>query len=264
MKQIPKQATCSKSQNKILQNINKSLTQEQRDALEQPLSVIELFKALLKMKPGKSPGIDGLPMEFYMVFWPEIKDEFLELVNECHDKLIMSKTMRTAVLSLLFKKGDKKLLKNWRPVSLLCVDYKIIAAALSLRLKCALRFLISTDQTCSIPGRTILSNLRLTRDIMSYARNEKLEGVVLNLDQEKAFDRVDHDFLHKVMEKMNIGPYFRTWIKTLYAAITSNITNNGYLSAPVFISRGVRQGCPLSALLYVIVAETLGGHPIIT
>ena len=253
-----KQATCSKSQNKILQNINKSLTQEQRDALEQPLSVIELFKALLKMKPGKSPGIDGLPMEFYMVFWPEIKDEFLELVNECHDKLIMSKTMRTAVLSLLFKKGDKKLLKNWRPVSLLCVDYKIIAAALSLRLKCALRFLISTDQTCSIPGRTILSNLRLTRDIMSYARNKKLEGVILNLDQEKAFDRVDHDFLHKVMEKMNIGPYFRTWIKTLYAAITSNITNNGYLSAPVFISRGVRQGCPLSALLYVIVAETLG------
>ena len=263
-----KQQTCPNSQQYLLKNIKRSLTQDQRFDLDKPLLQTELFKALTKMKPGKSPGIDGLPMEFYMVFWPEIKDDFYELVRECHEQMLMSKTMRTAIISLLFKKGNKKLLQNWRPVSLLCVDYKIIAAALSIRLKHKLRYLISHDQTCSIPTRSILSNLRLTRDIMSYARNKNLEGVILNLDQEKAFDRVDHEFLDKVMQKMNIGPYFRTWVKTFYAAITSHIANNGYLSATIFILRGVRQGCPLSALLYVIFAETLGEavrcHPHIT
>ena len=253
-----KRPTCTNSQDYLLNNLDKELDASQRAKLDQPLTKEDLFKALTKMKPGKSPGIDGLPMEFYLVFWPEIKDDFFELVNHVHKNNIMSKTMREAILTLIFKKGEKKRLQNWRPISLLCVDYKIITAALANKLKYQLPHIISTDQTCSIPGRSILSNLRLMRDIIRYARDKSFEGVILSLDQKKAFDRVDHDFLDKVMQKMNIGPYFRTWVKTIYTNISCNISNNGYLSAPVHISRGVRQGCPLSALLYVILAETFG------
>ena len=104
--------------------------------------------------------------------------------------------MRTAILTLLFKKRDRKELSNWRPISLLCADYKIIATALARRLKVLLHVLISPVETCCIPNRNIFANLRLTKDIMIYAREINIQAVLLNLDQEKAFDRVDHGFLY--------------------------------------------------------------------
>ena len=142
----------------------------------------ELYGALLKLKPGKSPGIDGLPMEFYVTFWDVIGNEFFQLVNSCQKDMLMSKSMQTAILTLLYKKGEKTNLNNWRPISLLCADYKIIAKALSIRLKNLLHILISSDQTCSVPNRNIFSNLRLTRDVMKYARDKGIQAVLVNLD----------------------------------------------------------------------------------
>ena len=253
-----KEPTCSKSQEKLLKNLNRKLSSTQKARLDKDFSKEELFSALLKLKAKKSPGIDGLPMEFYVIFWPIIGDEFTELVKSCQSDLVMSKSMQTAVLALLYKKGDKKDLNNWRPISLLCADYKIIAKALSMRLQKLLHVLVSPDQTCGIPSRNIYSNLRLTRDVMRYARDKGIQAILVNLDQEKAFDRVDHGFLDKVLQTMNIGPVFRRWIKTFYTGICCIIKNNGNLSQPVWVQRGVRQGCPLSPLLYVLVAETFG------
>ena len=253
-----KQSTNTQCQNQLLLNLTRKLNSEQSQDLEKPYSKEELFRALLRMKRGKSPGIDGLPMEFYLFFWSDIQDDFLEVVSSSYDNSILSKIMRTAILTLVFKKGDKRRLKNWRPISLLCADYKIIAAAMAGRLKKLLAHLTSPDQTCSVPKRSIFSNLRITRDLIKFTKDKNIEAVILNLDQEKAFDRVDHDFMDKVLNTMNIGPNFRKWVKTLYSQILCKIYNNGNLSAAVTIMRGVRQGCPLSALLYILIAETLG------
>ena len=93
---------------------------------------------------------------------------------------------------------------------------------------------------------------------MSYLATRKSNDLILiNLDQEKAFDRVNRTFLNKVMEWMNFGLSFRHWLEIMYKSATSNITNNGYLSGPVHLHRGIRQGCPLSPLLYTLVIETL-------
>ena len=169
----------------------------------------------------------------------------------------LSITQKQAILKLLYKKAERDDLKNWRPISLLCSDYKIITKSLANRLQLVLHEIIKVDQTCGIPGRSIFSNLRLYRNVISHAQQKRLCGFFIALDQEKAFDRVRHDFLLKVMEKFSFGATFINWIKTIYSQNESFVLLNGYLSLPINIHRGVRQGCPLSALLYLLTAEVL-------
>ena len=97
----------------------------------------------------------------------------------------------------------------------------------------------------------------MLRDLIDLVDKEESQAAFLFLDQEKAFDRVNHAFLYKTMEAFGIGKEFINWIKVLYSNATTKIKINGYLSANVPLNRGVRQGCPLSSLLYVLVVEVL-------
>ena len=123
------------------------------------------------------------------------------------------------------------------------------------RLKQVLPEIISEEQNCSIPNRTIFNNLFLIRDIITYTKEKNNHFYLLQVDQEKAFDKIDRIFLFKTMEKMGISPIFINFIKTLYKQNTSMITNNGFLSEQIPLQRGLRQGCPLSLPLYVIQGE---------
>ena len=138
------------------------------------------------------------------------------------------------------------------------MDYKIATKCLATRLRKVLPLIISEDQTCGVPDRSIFENLFLIRDTIDFAREKDLPLAVIALDQEKAFDRVNRNFLNRVLEKFNFGPSFRRWVKIIYEDTSSAITNNGWLSSYFAQTRGVRQGCPLSPLLYCLVAETLG------
>ena len=170
----------------------------------------------------------------------------------------LSDTQRRGILRLLFKKDDPLELKNWRPISLLNTDYKICTKVLANRLRKVLPRIINKDQTCGIPDRSIYENLFLLRDTIDYVQHRHLSAAIISLDQEKAFDRVNHEFLHRVLSRFNFGPYFRRWVNVVYNNITSHVINNGWLSSPFRLERGVRQGCPLSPLLYCLVVETLG------
>ena len=97
----------------------------------------------------------------------------------------------------------------------------------------------------------------MIRDLTDLVDMDDSEGAFIFLDQEKAYDRVDHDFLYKILEKFGIGPVFINWIKKLYSNASTVIKINGHLSANVPLKRGVRQGCPLSSSLYVFVIEIL-------
>ena len=78
------------------------------------------------------------------------------------------------------------------------------------------------------------------------------------IDQEKAFDRVSHSFLLKTLKQFNFGPAFISWIETILTDMKSQVKANGYLTEEINVTRGIRQGCPISALLYVLIAEVLG------
>ena len=100
-------------------------------------------------------------------------------------------------------------------------------------------------------------NLALLRDIVNYTSNNNLPAVILSLDQEKVFDRVEQPFLHQVLATMGFGPSFQKWIKIMYTDVRSAIQINGYQSNFFSVTQGVFQGCPLSPLLYILVAEAM-------
>jgi exonuclease III len=229
-----------------------------RELLDQPMSDQELTEALKLLKNGKSPGSDGLVREFYIFFWNRIKNLVCDSLKSGLDTGKLSIDQRRAILTLLPKKDkDARYIKNWRPLSLLNTDYKILAKALALRLQTYLPDIINTDQSGCIKGRSTFSNIRSTIDIMNYAKEHNIPGYIAFIDYEKAFDTVKWKFLYKCLERMNFGDYYINCIKTLYKDIGTHVSNCGHLGEQFSPSRGIRQGCPISANLFVLVVEML-------
>ena len=143
-------------------------------------------------------------------------------------------------------------MRNWRPISLLNVDFKLAARAIAARLLKVIHLVVAEDQTYGVLWRYIGENVAFLRDVVSYAT------IILSLDQEKAFDTVDWSFMYATLRKMGFGTSFLKWVNVFYTGVESSVNVNGYLSSFFSLSRGVRQGCPLSPLLYGLVAEVLG------
>ena len=115
--------------------------------------------------------------------------------------------------------------------------------------------IILVEQNCSIPQRTIFNNLFLIRDLIKYTTEKNNKFYLLPIDQEKTFDKIDRPFLFKNMEKLGLSKNFVKFIEILHKNNVSMITNNGFLSENIPMLRGLKQGCPLSLLLYVIQGE---------
>ena len=164
---------------------------------------------------------------------------------------------RLGIIKLIHKKGEKEDLKNWRPISLLCADYKLITKTLATRLRDTLQYIIHPDQTCSVPGRTIYENLYTIRDIINLAETKQQKTYIISFDFEKAFDKVEHNFLIKTLQTFNFGEKFIKFVKTIHTKIKSHVNNNGHFTDIIEIERGIRQGCPLSLPLYCLIAEVL-------
>ena len=155
--------------------------------------------------------------------------------------------MKGSATRLIFKKQDeRKNLKNWRPISLLNVDYKIISKVLTSRLSRVLKSVIDQDQTCSVPKCSISLNLVLLRNVFHYIERSDEAAILISLDQKKAFDRVGRSFLTDILCHLGFGPNFRKWVATLYEGAFMQIILNGRLTNGISLRRGVRQGDPLS------------------
>ena len=241
----------------LLGNISSSLSPDEAATCEGHLSPAECLAALQGMARRKAPGLDGLPMEFYLRFWPVLGSDLVNVLNSCFDSGCLSLSQRRGVISLSFKKGDRLDPKNWRAISLLNVDYKLAARVIAGRLLKVIHLVVDKDQTCGVPGRYIGENVALLRDVVYYCTSFDVPVTVLSLDQEKAFNRVDWDFMRSTLSTMGFGPSFISWVNLFYNRVQSAVNVNGYLSPFFCLTRGVRQGCPLSPLLYVLVSEVL-------
>ena len=244
------------TQEKLLRNVKTKLSKEKQTELDKPITAKEIEKAIQYLQKGKSPGLDGIPVEFYKEYWYKIKDLFIPYVNDVKNRGL-SNCKNVSVTKLAYKKtGEIYLLTNYRPISLINTDVKIITKVLAERLKYALPSIIHCTQT-AVYGRKIDQNIHLVRDLIDISNRENDTTAFLFLDQEKAFDRVNHEFLFKTMKAFGIGETFIQWVRTIYSNATSTLNINGYFSEKIHLQRGVRQGCPLSALLYVLVIEIL-------
>ena len=150
------------------------------------------------MKKNKTPGYDGFPIEFYIVFWPDVSDMLVDSYNYSLENGLLSLSQRNGIITLIPKKDKDPLeIKNYRPISLLTTDYKIIAKTFANRMKDFLNDLIHLDQSGFSKGRNIGNNVRLLLDLIDYADCNNISGAVVLLDIEKAFDGVHHDFYWK-------------------------------------------------------------------
>ncbi|KAI4882467.1 hypothetical protein NFI96_027581 [Prochilodus magdalenae] len=225
--------------------------------LERPLGEQELHAALQSMEGGTAPGIDGLPVEFYKAFWAELSADLLAVLNEAVAEGSLPLSCRRAVVTLLPKKGDLQNIKNWRPVSLLCTDLKVFSKALAIRMREAMGHVIHLDQTYCVPGRSITDNISLVRDVLEVSSILGVDSGLISLDQEKAFDRVEHQYLWNTLEAFGFSPSFSAMVKVLYRDVESVLKINGGLSAPFKVERGIRQGCAMSGMLYCFAIEPL-------
>lgn len=225
--------------------------------LGEPMTLEEIHAALRSMDGGKAPGIDGLPSEFYRAFWSVLCIDLLEVFEESFAVGSLPQSCRRAVLTLLPKKGDLQEIKNWRPVSLLCTDYKLLSKVLANRLKKVMDQVVHQTQTYCVPGRSMFDNISLVRDILDVSSFLGYNAGLVSLDQEKAFDRVEHRYLWKVLERFGLDFGFIAKIMVLYENIESVLKINGCLCKPFKVTRGIRQGCSLSGMLYALSIEPL-------
>ena len=234
------------------------LSPDQSRQCEGPLTEAELLAALKDTQNNKAPGPDGFPCEFYRTFWEDLKCHFLKSVDEAFRTGELSLTQKQGAISLIPKKDrDPLLLKNWRPLSLLNSDYKLISKALAARMKRYLAYVVNSDQTGFINGRYIGENIVRIFDIMDYTEEHDIPAVIMSIDYEKAFDFIEWEYIEKVLEFFKFGPEFQRWITILYSNTESCVVNNGWSTKYFKLSRGVRQGCPMSPYLFVLGAELL-------
>ncbi|KAJ8289842.1 hypothetical protein GJAV_G00005950 [Gymnothorax javanicus] len=237
------------------------LSETQRSTCEGLISEEELQKAIFSFQSDKTPGLDGIPVEVYQIFYEEIKAPLLSCFNYSFKDGSLSDTQKIGLISLLLKQDpqgqykDPAYLKNWRPLTLQCCDAKILAKCIAHRMKRLLPDIIHYDQTGFLHGRYIGENIRQLLEIMEYYDKTKKPGLVFIADFEKAFDKVRLDFIYKCLDFFNFG---KSLIKVLYHEPCCKIINNGHFSDRIPLFRGLKQGCPLSPYLFIIAIEMLG------
>lgn len=226
--------------------------------LAEPITEAEIRETIAKLKNNRSPGTDGFSGEYYKCFVNELTPILCKVYNYTLNSGDPPKSWSEAIIAVLQKEGkDPVQCTSYRPISLLCVDYKILTSILATRIQNYIKKLIKPDQTGFIIGRHGTNNIRRALNLQSIAARNRTPSMLLSLDAEKAFDRVDWLFLEQTLLEMGFGETLATWINTLYKNPKSKVRVNGCCSDSFNVERGVRQGDSLSPILFALSIEPL-------
>lgn len=253
----PANAASARQLDDILEVVSDKLSVAEKSSLNAPLTLEELGEAARHTKKLKCPGPDGIPAEFYQSMWTTTGPLLLKLVNEGIEEEKFASGLTLGMIVLLPKKNDQRLLSNKRPITLLNTAYKIAAKVFQNRLTPILQKLISPQQFAFLLGRNIQHSLLLLGEMLHQAEASGDDFVLLKLDVVKAFDRLEWDFLLKVVQKAGMSGSLSGFLKAGFATASSFVMLNGKPTESFMLKRSVRQGCPLSPLLFIVAFDVL-------
>jgi exonuclease III len=247
------------------------LSDRGNEYLTQKLSEHEVLNALKSSKNGTATGINGLPYELWKTLHNQFETDsktnkptfniikvLTKVYNDIEGHGVSPNTAFTmGWMCPLYKKKDRRKIENYHPITLLNSDYKVFTKALAVCLTKLVPNIIHENQAGFIAGRSIFDQVRLSKLMVDYAEAVEQNGVIIALDQEKAYDKVTHDYLWKTLAKYNFPDVFIQTVRSLYESAETQVMINGVLSPSFKVSRGVRQGDPLSCLLFDIAIEPL-------
>ena len=238
---------------------DRHLQGQEADPLEVAITDAELHSALKSMKNGSSPGMDGIPVEVFKVLWLDLKDSFLKNILYSFETNSLSFTQSHGLIKLIYKGNgaDREKIPSWRPISLLNSDYKVIAKLIAKRLNTVIHKLIDPNQYAFIKGRNGGDMIREIDDIIELEKLKGRKSILLSIDYAKAFDTLSTNAILKALRLYGLKENFLKWIEILLSEKLSCIKNNNDISRFFQMQRGVRQGCPLSPLLFICTVELL-------
>lgn len=234
------------------------LNKEQQIFLDDLISVDEISKALYSFPPNKCPGPDGFGVEFYQAFAKKLTPILLRMFNYSFSRGSLPDSLYEANICVIPKKGRDLLdPANYRPISLLNLDHKILTKILSIRLNKFITDIIHPDQVGFIPGRHSFGNVRKLLNLIYSDRTPNKKSAILTLDAHKAFDSIEWNYLFYALKMFGFGENFIKWVRIIYLTPKSSIITNNIISKSFQLHRGVRQGDCLSPLLFNLALEPL-------
>jgi hypothetical protein len=245
---------------KITSHIPSLVTPEQNEALLCPITQAEVDLAVKEMPQGKAPGLDGFTTDFFHHCWDLIKEEVWQVVEESRSSGQVLSALNATFLTLIPKEERVTHPRQFRPISLCNVIYKIITKVIATRLKPILPFIISKEQAGYVEGRQIMDSVILANEVIHSLKMTKIPGMLIKLDLSKYFDRVSWQYLRSMLESFGFDKQWVNWVLKLTSSAFFSILVNGVPSQPFSPSRGIRQGDPLSPFLFVLMAEGLGRY----
>lgn len=236
----------------MIQGIPTTIT---NDKLLKPVEHKEVKDALFQMNPDKAPGPDGMTPRFFQKHWKIVGEDIVKLVRKFSNNGMLNYDFNATNIVLIPKEKCPSLVGDLRAISLCNVLVKIITKVVANRLKETLELVISENQSAFMKGRLISDNVMVYYEIMHFIKQKRRgkEGyMALKLDMSKAYDRIEWEYLRAVLMKMGFSGWWVHLIKQCVTSVSYTITYARWEIGPIYLSRGIHQGDPLSHHLFIL------------
>lgn len=234
------------------------VTNEENEFLTAPFSEDEIRGAVFEMEHNKAPGPDGFPVEFYQNFWEVIKDDLMNLFRDFHVGDLPLFSLNFGIITLLPKVHEANRIQQYRPICLLNVSFKIFTKVATNRINFVADHVVSSSQTAFMRGRNILEGVVVLHEtVHDELHRKKLNGVIFKVDFEKAYDKVKWPFLLQTLRMKGFSPKWISWVESFISGGSVAVKVNDEVGHFFQTEKVVRQGDPLSPILFNIIADML-------
>ncbi len=230
------------------------------DEIFLPVTEDELHRILKAFSKDKCPGPDGWTIEFFLHFFDLIKLELLKMIEDSRINGFIHTQSTSTLIALIPKKRDADTFSDFRPISLCNISFKIISKIIAERIKGTLAVHLSCHQHAFLKGRNILDAVASTQECIFSMFSKNIDGAILKIDLKKAYDCLDWGFIRCLLVKIGLRKEMISWIMACIEGVKYAININGIPSPFFHAGRGLRQGCPLAPIIFILAMNTLSLH----